>query len=336
MAARPIWRGHLRLALVTCPVALYAANHERAALRFNLINPKTGNRIKMISLDAETGEEVVRRELVKGYEFKKDTYLILTDEDFDSVKVESSSTISVEKFVDVASVDPIYFDTSYFVGPDGNAGLDVYGVLHEAIMQTGKMALARVVINRRERVIGITAMGKGLVAHTLHEQRDLNNAGEVFDKLPDAAPDPEMVKLAEQLIERQAGQYDPADFEDRYETRLREVIAAKLKGEGIEAAEQEEQDRGNVIDLMAALKKSLGQETRQAAPEAAQKPAAEPAPAPRRAAARKKAPTEEEARRQAAFKLPIEGGKKSGRRQTEKAAEPPETERPAAARRKAS
>src|SRR5579872_5393568 len=105
MAARPIWRGHLRLALVTCPVALYSANHDRATLRFNLINPKTGNRIKMISQDAETGQEVTRRELVKGYEFKKDTYLIMSDEDFDSAKVESSSTINVEKFVDLPSID---------------------------------------------------------------------------------------------------------------------------------------------------------------------------------------------------------------------------------------
>jgi DNA end-binding protein Ku len=325
----------LRLALVTCPVALYSASHDRAALRFNLINPKTGNRIKMISQDAETGEDVVRRDLVKGYEFKKDTYLILTDEDFESVKVESSSTINVEKFVDLASIDPIYFDTSYYLGPDGDAGLDVYSVLHEAVRRTGKMALARIVINRRERAIGIAAMGKGLVAHTLHEQRDLNNAGEIFDKLPDIAPDPEMVKLAVQLIDRQAGQYDPADFEDRYETRLREVIAARLKGEGVEAVDEEEQDRGNVIDLMAALKKSLGQEAQKDAPAASQS-GAEPAPAAKRSAAKKaKAPSPEEARRQATFKLPIDGGKKSGR-QAENAPEQTAAERPASPRRKAS
>ena len=334
MASRPIWRGHLRLALVTCPVALYSASHDRAALRFNLINPKTGNRIKMVSQDAETGEDVVRRDLVKGYEFKKDTYLILTDDDFEAVKVESSSTINVEKFVDLASIDPIYFDTSYYLGPDGDAGLDVYGVLHEAVRRTGKMALARIVMNRRERVIGIAAMGKGLVAHTLHEQRDLNNANEVFDKLPDATPDPEMVKLAVQLIDRQAGQYDPADFEDRYETRLRQVIDAKLKGEGIEVVDEDEENRSNVIDLMAALKKSLGQEAPKEAPTATQ-PAAEATSTPRRSAPKKKGLTPDEVRRQAAFKLPIDGGKKSGR-QAEKAAEPPAAERPAATRRKAS
>ena len=334
MASRPIWRGHLRLALVTCPVALYSASHERATLRFNLINPKTGNRIRMVSQDGETGEEVSRRDTVRGYEFKKDTYLILNEEDFESARVESSSNINVEKFVDISSVDPIYFDASYYMGPDGDAGMDVYAVLHEAIRRTGKMALARVVMNRRERAIGITPMGKGLVAHTLHEERDLNSANDVFGKLPDIGLDPEMVKLATQLIERQAGEYDPADFEDRYETRLREVIDAKLKGEGIELVSDDEPDRGNVIDLMAALRKSLGQEAKATSPTAERRP--EKAPAAKRAPARqKKGPTSEEMRRQPAFKLPIEGGQKSDR-QGDKVAEAPASERPASNRRKAS
>ena len=254
---RPIWRGHLRLALVTCPVALYSANHERGALRFNMINPKTGNRIKMITVDAETEDELTRKDLVKGYEYKKGSYLILTEEDFESVRVESSATMNIEKFVDKATIDPVYFDSSYYVGPDGDVGKDVYGVLRDAIAETGMMALARVVISRRERTIGVMPMGKGLVAHTLHEERDLNSASDIFDDLPDAKSDPAMVKLAEQLIERQAGKYDPSDVEDRYEARLREVIDAKLKGEGIEPAAEEPERSSNVIDLMAALKNSL-------------------------------------------------------------------------------
>ena len=141
MAARPIWRGHLRLALVSCPVALYNARHDRAEIRFNLINPETGNRIRMITQDAETGKELQRRDLVKGYEFKKDQYLLLTDEDFDSVKVESSSVMTVEKFVDTESIDPVYYDAAYFLAPDGEAGRDVYAVLREAIAKTGKTAL---------------------------------------------------------------------------------------------------------------------------------------------------------------------------------------------------
>jgi DNA end-binding protein Ku len=259
MPQRPIWRGHLRLALVSCPIALYSANHDRGSLHFNLINPKTGNRIRMITQDAETEEPLSRGDLVKGYEFKKDTYLIMTDEDFDSAKIESSSTVKIDKFVDANSIDPIYFDASYYVAPDGSAGEDVYVVLRDAIASTGKIALSRVVIARKEHPIAIMPMGKGLVVHTLHEERELNDYSGLFDHLPSAKPDPDMVQLATQLIDRQTGKYDPADVEDRYETRLRAVIDAKLKGEGVEPEEEEAPERTNVVDLMAALRKSLGQ-----------------------------------------------------------------------------
>lgn len=269
-AQRPIWRGQLRLALVSCPIALYSANHDRGSLHFNLINPKTGNRIRMITQDAETGEELSRRDLVKGYEFKKDTYLIVGDEDFESARIESSSAIKIDKFVEAGAIDPIYFDASYYVGPDGDAGLDVFVVLRDAITATGKVALARVVIARRERPIAIMPMGKGLVIHTLHDERDLNDSGDLFEGLPDGKPDADMIQLAKQLIDRQAGKYNPADVEDRYEARLRAVIEAKLQGAGIEPEADEEPDCGNVIDLMAALKKSLGQSGQA-------KPAAKPA-----------------------------------------------------------
>jgi len=161
---------------------MFAANHDRGSLHFNLINPKTGNRIRMITQDSETEEELSRKDLVKGYEFKKDTYVILTDEDFESARVETSGTINVDKFFDIGSVDPIYYDASYYLAPDGKAGKDVYAVLRDAISKTGKMALARVVIARRERAIGIVPMEHGLVAHTLHEERDLNNARDVFEQ----------------------------------------------------------------------------------------------------------------------------------------------------------
>ncbi|MBN9562802.1 MAG: Ku protein [Alphaproteobacteria bacterium] len=294
MAQRPIWRGHLRLALVSCPVALYSARHDRGDLHFHFINPKTGHRVKMVTLDAETDEELSRRDLVKGYEFKKDHYLIMSDEDFDAAKVESSSTMTVDKFVDAESIDPIYYDSSYFVAPDGDAGQDVYVVLREAIAKTGRVALSRVVIARRERTIAIMPMQNGMVVHTLHEERDLNNPKALFDEIPDAKPDPEMVKLATQLIDRQTGRYDPADTEDRYEARLRAVIEAKLKGEGITPDSDEEPDRGNVIDLMAALKKSLGQTTEEQpsggrSRPASQSPAKKSAPKPKSASTRSSA-----------------------------------------------
>jgi DNA end-binding protein Ku len=288
--ARPIWRGHLRLALVSCPVALWNAKHERAAIRFNLINPKTGHRIKMLTVDADTEEELQRRDLVKGYEFRKDQYLLLTDDDFDSVKVETSSVIAIEKFVEVNSIDPIYYANSYYLAPDGDAGRDVYAVLHQAIAETGRVALARVVIGQRERTIAIRAMDSGLVTHTLDEQRDINDARSIFGDSAEARTDPEMVQLARQLIDRQTTKYDPSDIEDRYETRLRAMIDAKLKGECIDLSEPEEPERSNVIDLMAALKKSLGQAA-EAKPPAAKKPtkagrqaAQAPAKAPRKRA----------------------------------------------------
>jgi DNA end-binding protein Ku len=259
MAQRPIWRGHLRLALVSCPVALFNAKHDRSTLRFNLINPETGHRIRMLTVDAETDEPVNRKDLVKGYEFKKNTYLLLNDEDLESVKVESSSMMSIEKFVEAGSIDPLYYDTTYYLAPDGDAGRDVYAVLYEAIAKTGRVALSRVVLGQRERTVALRPMEGGLVAHTLHEQRDINAAKDIFEDAISVKIDPEMVKLATQLIDRQTTTYDPSDIEDRYETRLREMIDAKLKGAGAYEPKDDMPDHSNVVDLMAALKKSLGQ-----------------------------------------------------------------------------
>jgi DNA end-binding protein Ku len=263
MAHRPIWRGHLRLALVSCPVALYSVKHDRGSIKFNLINPETGNRIRMITVDAETEKEVERRNLVKGYEFKKNTYVLMTNEDFESVKVESSEVMTIEKFVDASSIDPLYYDSGYYLAPDGKAGRDVYQILREAISRTGRVALSRVVIGQRERVIALRLYEKGLAAHTLHEQRDLNDASGLFD---DPVPvDEEMVKLATQLVDRQTAVYEPADIEDRYETRLRAMLDAKLKGEGIELDATPEPPATNVVDLMAALRRSIAEDDKRSA-----------------------------------------------------------------------
>jgi DNA end-binding protein Ku len=255
MAQRPVWRGHLRLALVSCPVALFSAKHDRGSIKFNLINPETGNRVRMLSVDGETEKEVERRNLVKGYEFKKNTYLLLTNEDLESVKVESSDVMTVEKFVESTSIDPLYYDSGYYLAPDGKAGRDVYQILREAIGRTGRVALSRVVIGQRERVIALRLYGNGMAAHTLHEQRDLNEAAALFDE--PVPVDEEMVKLATQLVDRQTGAYNPADIEDRYETRLRAMLDAKLKGEGVDLNEVPEAPATNVVDLMAALRRSL-------------------------------------------------------------------------------
>jgi len=291
MPARPIWRGHLRLALVSCPVALWNARTDRAAIRFNLINPDTGNRIRMVTQDGETGKELQRRDLVKGYEFRKNQYLLLSDEDFDSVKVESSSVMTVEKFVETDSIDPVYYDAAYFLAPDGDAGRDVYAVLREAIAKTGQTALARVVISQRERSIALRPASDGLMAHTLYEDRDLNSSKDLFAGMAAIKTDPEMVQLATQLVQRQVGKYDSADLEDRYETRLRAMIEAKLKGEGIDLeAEEPVAAVSNVVDLMAAPKKSLGQEALEIPAQSKRKKAADDV-------------------RQTGLKLPIRGGK---------------------------
>src|SRR5271167_264769 len=271
MVQRPVWRGHLRLALVSCPVALFSAKHDRSSIKFNLINPETGNRIRMITVDAETEQEVERRNLVKGYEFKKNTYLLLTNEDFESVKVESSEVMTVEKFVDASSIDPLYYDSGYYLAPEGTAGRDVYQILREAIGRTGRVALSRVVIGQRERVIALRLYEKGLAAHTLFEQRDINDASGLFD---DPVPvDEEMVKLATQLVDRQTAVYEPADIEDRYETRLRAMIDAKLKGEGIALDAAPEPAATNVVDLMAALRRSIAEDDKRSTNAEASSPA---------------------------------------------------------------
>jgi DNA end-binding protein Ku len=291
MAARPIWRGHLRLALVSCPVALHSVLRASGDLHFHFINPKTGHRVRMVTVDADTDREVSRAELVKGYEFEKDRYVLLDDEDFASARIESSTTMTVDKFIPLDSIQPIYFDTSYYMVPDGEAGQDVYVVLRDAIATSGMAALSRLVISRRDRPVAILPLDKGMVLHTLHEPRDLHACDTLFEHIPGAKPDPEMVKLARLLIERQEGKFEPSDTVDRYEERLRQVIEAKLKGEGIQKA-PEQPRADNVIDLMAALKRSLGQETKPraaAAATSARRKSAAPARKAKRAAARKRA-----------------------------------------------
>lgn len=295
MASRPIWRGHLRLALVSRPIALHTVQRASGNLHFHFINPKTGHRVRMVTMDAETDEQLSRRDLVKGYEFEKDRYILMDDEDFERARIETSTTLTVAKFVDRAEIDPVWFDSSYYVVPDGEAGQDVFVVLRDAIAETGRAALSRVVMARRERAVALLPMGKGLVCHTLHEPRDLYSSDTLFEGISDAKPDPEMVKLATQLIERQEGRFEPEDSEDRYETRLREVIQAKLKGEGITPPQEEKADRGNVIDLMSALKASLGREDKAAEETPAARRPSQPAQskakktAPKKAATRKRA-----------------------------------------------
>lgn len=269
MAGRPIWRGQLRLALVSCPIALYSVRQPSEELHFHFINPKTGHRVRMVTQDAETDEELSRRDLTRGYEFKKDHYVLLDESDFERARIDSSSVLAIDKFVRADSIDPIYYDSSYYMVPDGSgrdAADDVFVVLRDAIAKTGRVALSRLVIARRERAVALMPMGRGLVLHTLADTREITAPDTLFADIADDPADKEMVALAVQLIDRQTAKFDPGDMQDRYEARLREVIKAKVAGEEIQAPDEGEDEPSNVVDLMSALRKSLGEEKKPAKP----------------------------------------------------------------------
>ena len=286
-----------------------------------MINPATGNRIRMKTVDGETDEEVSRGETIKGYEYSKGRYVTITDDDLASVRVESSGMMAIEKFVDAPSIDPIYYDASYYLAPDGKGAEDVYAVVREAIARTGRVALTRVVIAQRERTVAVRPIEGGLAAHTLNEQRDLNESGTLFDTVRNIQIDPSMIDLAIQLIDRQTSDYDPADLEDRYETRLRQMLDAKVKGEALEEEITDKPFAGNVVDIMAALRRSLGQapESEVAAPSTKSKRVSR---------------TDAEKRTQTALKLPIAGGKSTDTQ--DKAARAPVPRSSGSQRRKAS
>jgi len=256
MAARPSWEGHLRLSLVTCPVALWTATSEADTVRFNLINPKTNNRIRMKTVDAGTGEEVSRGELVKGFAIAKDEYVLLDKEDFESVKLESTRIIDIEKFVPRASIDRLYWDSPYHLVPNGKTGIEAFAVIREAMRKQGMVALGRLVMSTRERVCAIEIEEDGLVLTTLRTAEEVRTLDEIgHPELP--KPDPKMLDIAEKIVAQQSGDFDPSEFNDRYEDALRELIAEKQKGRPVKSTKPREADNTNVIDLMAALKKSL-------------------------------------------------------------------------------
>ena len=255
MAARPTWQGHLRLSLVTCPVALYTATQASGEVHFNLLHKDTHNRIRMIPTDPEIGP-VERKDLVKGYEYEKDSYIVVTQDEIDSVRLESTRVIDIERFVDASDIDRLYWDNPYYLVPDGKLALDAFSVIRDAMDKTGKVALARVVMHQRERLLGLEPRGKGLVAWSLRSNKEVRDVGDYFDDIPAHKGDKEMVAIAEKIIEQKEGPFDPSKFNDRYEDALRELIAEKRKGKGRKVKAEEPEDT-NVVDLMAALRKSL-------------------------------------------------------------------------------
>jgi DNA end-binding protein Ku len=254
MAYRPTWQGHLKLSLVTCPVALYNATDAGGDVHFNLINPKTNNRIKMIATDPETGP-VERSSLVKGYEVEKGRYILLTDDEIASVKLESTKTIDIERFVPASDIDRIYWDNPYYLAPEGALAQEAFGVIREALRKTGQIALGRIVLSTRERILALEPHEKGILAYSLRTRDEVRSADDIFGEISAKTPDPAMISIAEKIIEQQQGPFDPSRFVDRYEEALKALIADKEKGQ--KPVKSEEPEDTNVVDLMAALRASL-------------------------------------------------------------------------------
>jgi DNA end-binding protein Ku len=291
MAQRPIWDGHLRLSLVTCPVSLYSAISTAGDIHFHLINPETGNRVRTKTVDPDTGD-VDRKTLVRGFEYEKDQYIVLTNEDIKSVRLESTETIDIERFVDEADIDRIWWNDPYYLVPDGKAGLDAYTVIRAAMEKSGKVALGRVVIGTRERLVAIEPRGEGMVVTTLRSYDEVRDSAPYFEDIPSRAPDPRMIEIAEKIIEQQTGPFEPTSFHDRYEDALRALIKSRQDG-GDHGVTAPAPQADNVIDLMEALRRSLdrkgSEETPPRAPaKAPPKAKAAAKAAPRRAAAPRK------------------------------------------------
>jgi len=254
LSARPIWQGHLRLSLVSCPVALFGATSRSNDVSFHMINPETNNRIRMIPTDPDSGP-VERANLVKGYEIEKNHYVIVTPKELDAVKLETTHTIDIERFVDEGDIDRLFWNTPYFLVPNEKTGIDAYTVIREALKETGRIALGRVVMHTRERLVALEPRDKGILAYTLRMRDEVVDPKTAFADIPAAKPEKRMIDIARKIIEQQEGAFEPDAFEDRYEKALRELIKRKEKGEKIVTAAPVEDD--NVIDLMDALKKSL-------------------------------------------------------------------------------
>ena len=271
MAARPTWQGHLKLSLVTCPVALYTATSSASDVRFHLINPDTHNRIRMVPTDPDAGP-VERSHLVRGYEVSKDEYVLFDDADFDKVRLDSTKTISIDKFVDESDIDRLYWDDPFFVVPEKGAGVEAFAVIRDAMQKQGKVALGQLVLRGKERQLALEVRGKGLVAYTLRAHDEVRDADDYFDDIPKVKADADMVEIAARIIAQKEADFDPTAFKDRYDDALREMIKAKTKG-GKGLVDVVEPDDTNVIDLMAALKNSLKGSAGGARKPAAKKPA---------------------------------------------------------------
>jgi len=252
---RPYWKGYLKLSLVSCAVALYGASSSSERVSFNTLNRKTGNRLKQNLVDSVSGEPVETADRVKGYQFSKGQYVMVEDADLEALKLESTKTIELETFVPQSEVDEIYLDSPYYLAPDDKVAEEAFAVIRDAMMKKKVAGIGRVVLSRRERMLMLHPRGKGMLATTLRYPYEVRQDGEYFEGIHDVKLSAEMLDIAQEIIARKSGHFEPDKFNDRYEEALVEMLRAKQSGQVFTAPETAEP--GNVVNIMDALRKSL-------------------------------------------------------------------------------
>ncbi|MBI0532296.1 non-homologous end joining protein Ku [Sphingomonas sp. TX0522] len=291
MPARAYWQGQIRLALVSIPVEIYSATKSGASVAFKQIHEPSGKPIHYEKVVTGVGP-VDTDEIMKGYEVSKGEFVLLEQDEIDAVKLESKKTLELTQFVDADEIPVLYYEKPYFVVPADDLAEEAFIVLREALRRTKKVGLGQLAMRGREYVVSLKPCGRGMVLETLRYADEVNKAQSYFREIPDAKPDSELLDLAEALIDKKSGAFDPQEFHDRYVDALKDLIARKRKTKGkvIEDVDDDTPAKSsNVVDLMAALKKSMeksGGSAAKAAP--AKKPAAKKAPA-KRARAKKRA-----------------------------------------------
>jgi DNA end-binding protein Ku len=258
MAPRANWKGYLKLALVSCPVALFPAASSSERISFNLMNRNTGHRLKQQYVDAETGELVESSDRVKGYEVSRNDYVLIEPEELKEIEIESTHTIDIERFVPRAEIDPVYYDMTYYIVPDDEVGAEAFAVVREAMRKRDMVGLARVVLYGRERVIMLEPRGKGLAGTTLRYNYEVREDKAYFDEIENKSVGKDMLDLASHIIDTKVGHFDPSQFQDRYQDAVVELIRAKRAGKPLPVASAPKPS--NVVNLMDALKRSLNAE----------------------------------------------------------------------------
>ncbi len=267
MAPRPYWKGYLKLSLVSCPIALTPATSSSEKVSFRQVNKETGNRIRYKKVDSETDEEVSNDSIGKGYEVGKNEFLIMDDEELEAVELESTHTIEIDQFVSFTQIDRRYYDQPYYIVPNDEVGVEAFAVIREAMVGKGVAAIGRVVMNKRERVIALEPHGKGLIGTTLHYAYEVRKAGDYFDDIPDVKIAPDMLKLAQHIVEEKAGEFEPESFVDHYEQAVVEILRKKQANIPLKKSAERPAAPKNVINLMDALRRSVQNE--KSAPKAA-------------------------------------------------------------------